>query len=180
MLVKEADFVISTASKRILLAFSSPATPKKAMHQLCVRKIKFQIYVNAGLLKCLNPEEKRARFYVLTEKARKLLSLPHSDVDLHKDWKCIGWILSSPKMKLTVLRFVDERKLCSEEVRMRATQFNWHLSRSSMKDILKELVGKHLVDTELLEGIRFYWIAPYGQKIKDELAVIEPLSSAIS
>jgi len=49
-----------------------------------------------------------------------------------------------------------------------------------MKDILKELVEKHLVDTEILEGIRFYWIAPYGQKIKDELAVIEPLSSAIS
>jgi len=107
MLSKEADFVISPASKRILLAFSSPSTPKKAMHLLCVRKIKFQIYVNAGLLKCLNPEEKRARFYVLTEKARKLLSLPPSELDLHKDWECIGWIISSPKMKLTVLRFVD-------------------------------------------------------------------------
>ncbi len=180
MLVKEAELNISPASKRILLSFSSPTTPKKAMHQLCVRKIKFNIYVNAGLLKCLNPEEKRARFYVLTEKARKLLSLPPSELDLHKDWKCIGWILSSPKMKLTVLRFVDERKLYSEEIRMRATQFNWHLSRPSVKGILKKLVEKHLVDTEILEGIRFYWITPYGQKIKDELAVLAPLSPAIS
>jgi DNA-binding MarR family transcriptional regulator len=168
--------IISPANKRILLAFSTPKTPQKAMLELCLKKIGFNDYIKAGLLKCLNPEESRARFYVLADKARKLLSQPPCDVSLHKDWNCIGWVMSGPKMKLAVLRCVDERKLYSEEIRIRASQFNCHLSRTSVKDILKGLVEKHLVDTEIMERVRFYWITPHGQKIKDELAVIAPLS----
>ena len=171
---------ISPARNKILLAFSSPNTPQKAMHQLCIRKIEFNFYLKNNLLKCLNPEERRARFYVMTDKARKLLNQPPSEIDLNKDWECIGWILSSPRQRLVALRSVDDRKLYSEEVRMVATQLNCHISRPSMKDILKELVERRLVGTEILERVRFYWISSYGKKIKDELAVIAPLVPSIS
>jgi len=170
--------IISPANKRILLAFSIPKTPHQAMFELCLKKIMFAPYIKAGLLKCLNPEESRARFYLLTDKARKLLNQPPCNIGLHKDWNCIGWVMSGPKMKLVVLRCVDERKLYSEEIRIRAGQFNCHLSRTSVKGILKGLAEKHLVDTEIMQRVRFYWITPHGQKIKDELAVIAPLSQA--
>jgi hypothetical protein len=150
------------------------------MHELCLKKIKFRLFIKDGLLKCLNPKTDKARFYVLTNKARKILKQPPSEVNLNKDWECIGWVLSSPKMKLVILRCVDGRKLYSEEIRMRATQFNYHLSRPCVKDILKSLLEKRLVNSEIMEHVRFYWITPYGQKIKDDLAVIAPLAPAIS
>lgn len=177
---KENDFVISPASKRILLAFAYPKTPKQAQVELSVKKIKLKPFLEKHFLKCLNPECRKGRFYIITERTRKILEPNCPEFNLRKDWPIIGWIMASPRQRLVALRSVDERKLYSEEVRMRATQFNWHISRPSMKNILKELVGKHLVDTEILERIRFYWIAPYGQKIKDELAVLAPLSPAIS
>jgi len=171
---------ISPSNKRILLAFSSPCTPKKARHQLCLKKITFKEYLKNKLLKCLTPDERNTKLYVLTDKARMLLGEPPSAIDLNKDWKCIGWLLASPRQRLVVLRSVDDRKLCSEEVRMVATMLNCRISRPSMKDILKELVGRRLVDTEIMEHVRFYWITDYGKKIKDEMAVIAPLSPAIS
>lgn len=167
-------------TRQILLNFSSPRTPRQARLNLSVKKLELRPFLKTGLLKCLNPDSRKGRFYTLTEKARKILEPDCPECNLDKDWEIIGWIVASPQQRLVALRSVYENKLCSEEVRMRATLLNCHISRVSMKNILKELVGKRLVDTEILERIRFYWIAPYGQKIKDELAVIAPLSPAIS
>jgi hypothetical protein len=170
---------ISPANKRILLAFSLPRTPKTAMHILCLKKIKFNLFIKEGLLKCLNPEEKIARFYALTEKTRELLSLPKS-CDENKEWGIIGWVMASPRQRLVVLRSANEQKLTSEEIRARATQLNAKLTRISTKNVLNELIEKHLVDTEVLERMKFYWLTSSGIKIKQELAVISPLSPLFS
>lgn len=164
-------------ARQILLIFASPKTPKQAQIDLSVRKIKLKPFLDKHLLKCLNPECRKGRFYTLTETTRKALEPNCPECSLDKDWHIIGWVLASPRQRLVALRSVDDRKLCSEEVRMRSTQLNCHISRPSMKNILKELIQKHLVDTEILMRERFYWINSYGQEIKNELAVLAPLTS---
>ncbi len=161
--------------KQILLIFSTPKTPKQAAHQLSIRKIKLTSLIKNHLLKCLNPDSRKGRFYVLTDKAREILP-QCPETDINKDWDCIGWILSSPRQRLAIMRCVDGRKLTSEEIRMRATQFNSSISQSSAKNILRELVEKRLIDSEILERIRLYWLSSYGRKIKDEITVCYPLS----
>lgn len=170
----------SPERKRILLAFAEPKTIKQAQTLLSVRKLTAKSFINHSCLKCLNPHAEKGRFYVLSKKARESLNPNCNEYDAYKDWECIGWIVSSPRMRLAVLRSVDNRKLYSEEIRMVATQFNSKLSRTWTRNTLKELEGKKLVESELMEHIRFYWISSYGQKIKDELAVIAPLSPSIS
>lgn len=161
--------------KQILLIFSTPRTPEQAAHQLSVKKLKLTSFVKNHLIKCLNPASRKGRFYVLTNKARDILpGCP--DADTSKDWECIGWIISSPRQRLAVIRCMDERKLTSEEIRMRVTQFNSSISRPSIKNILRELIGRHLVDSEIFTRIRFYWINSHGKEIKDEIAVCYPLS----
>jgi hypothetical protein len=163
-------------TKQILLAFSMPKTPKQVQTTLSIRKIKLKPFIEKGFLECLNPKCRKGRFYVLTQETRERLGLECQECDLNKNWELIGWIMASPKQRLIVLRFIDERKLCSEEVRMRATQLTRHLTRESTKVILKDLINKHLAGSEILERIRFYWITQYGQKIKDEMAVLSPLT----
>lgn len=87
--------------------------------------------------------------------------------------------MSSPRQRLVVLRSVNEQKLISEEIRMKATQLNSHLTRESTKVILKDLGERKLTDSEILERIRFYWITEFGKKIKDEMAVLSPLTPTI-
>ena len=166
--------------KRILLVFSEPRTVKQAQVMLSVRKLTLRSFLNHGCLKCLNPNAEKGRFYVLSKKSRECLKPNCNEYDANKDWECIGWIISSPRMWLAVLRCVDDRKLYSEEIRMVATQFNAKLSRTWTRNTLKELEEKKLVQSEIMEHIRFYWITSHGQKIKDELAVIAPLVPSIS
>jgi len=164
--------------KQVLLIFSIPKTPTQAAKELSLRKLKLKPFLENHLLKCLNPEARKGRFYIMSEKARKYFKISCHEEDINKDWDCIGWIISSPRQRLAIMRCIDELKRTSEEIRARATQFNSHLSRPSAKNILRELIGRHLVDSEILERIKFYWIISYGRKIKDELTVISPLSSA--
>lgn len=166
--------------REILLVFAEPKTLKQAERELCLRKLTLKSFLKNHFLQCLNPDARKGRFYVLTEKARDCLKPNCFEFDINKDWDCIGWIVSSPRMRLAVLRCIDERKLYSEEIRMMATQFNSHLSRSNVKKALRQLIERHLVDSEILERIRFYWITSYGQKIKEELAVISPLHPSFS
>ncbi len=166
--------------KRILLAFAEPRTIKRVQTALSIRKLTLKSFINNACLKCLNPRARKGRFYVLSKKARECLKPNCYEYDSGKDWECIGWVCSSPRMRLAVLRSVDDRKLYSEEIRMVASQFNCRLSRTWTRNTLKELEGKNLVQSEIMEHIRFFWITPYGQKIKDELAVIAPLSPSIS
>lgn len=174
-----AEGINNPRMRQILLVFSIPRTPKQAAIELSVKEVRCWEFLKMGLLKCLNPGCRKSRFYILTDKARESLGLNCSPCDIDKDWEVIGWIISSPMQRLAVLRCVTVRKRNSEEIRMIATQLNCRLSRTSIKTILKHLIEKHLVDAEIIERVRFYWITEYGQKIKDETAVLSPLAPAI-
>jgi len=164
--------------KQTLLVFSLPKTPKQAQVELSVRKLKLRPFLEKHLLKCLNPEARKGRFYILSDKARKSLKT-ECPVSSDLNWELIGWIIASPRQRLVVLRSANEQKLTSEEIRARGTQLNARLTRISTKNVLNELIEKHLVDAEVLERLKFYWLTPYGIKIRRELTVIAPLSSAI-
>lgn len=116
----------------------------------------------------------------MTPKTRQCLKDNCPEDDLNKNWELIGWIISSPRQRLVVLRAVDERKLYSEEIRAKATQFNCHLSRTSAKTILNSLVEKHLIDSETLERVRFYWINHHGLRIRQDINAIVPISPLFS
>lgn len=176
---EEADWINNPKIRQILLVFSGPKTPRQAEIALSVKKLKLKPLLEKHLLKCLNPGCRKGRFYILTNKARGCLGLGCQECDLNKDWELIGWIMASPRQRLIVLRCLDERKLYSEEIRMRATQFTSHLTRESTTIILKELIGRNLADSEIIERIRFYWITEHGKKIRDEMAVLSPLAPAL-
>lgn len=173
---KDADYDLNNLKiKQILLIFLIPKTPSQAERELCIKKFNPKPFLENNLLKCLNPEARKGRFYTLSDKARKPLNINYAD-GINKDWDCIGWIISSPRQRLAVMRSVNDMKLTSEEIRARATQFNCHMDRTSIKRILKQLMEKHLVDSEILERIKFYRANSYGMKIKQELAVIAPIA----
>jgi hypothetical protein len=175
-----ASWINNPKIRQILLIFSTPKTPRQAEKELSVKKLKLKPFLEQHLLRCLNPDARKGRFYILTDKARECLKPNCHEFDLNKDWELIGWIMSSPRQRLVVLRSVNQQKLISEEIRMNATQLNSHLTRESTKVILKDLGERKLTDSEILERLRFYWITKHGKKIKDDMAVIAPLSPAIS
>lgn len=151
------------AKKRVLLSFSIPKTPKEAERELGLKKLKTRPYVEKGLLIPLNPVATKGRLYALTAKARKLLDLSHQGKTLaYSDWALIGWIRSSPLQRFVVMKTVDTVKRTSEELREKASKLNPHISRTSMKGILKALVGRGLVDTEMNRGKRYYWVNDNG------------------
>jgi len=181
--VKKRDvinWIEKRLNKQVLLAFSIPKTPRHVERKLLISKLNLKPFLEKGLLNSLNPEAKKGRFYIVTSKARRLLKLPCSKNDDDRDWGLIGWVISSPRQRLAVLRAVDLQKLTSEEIRARTTQLNANISRTSIKGILKELLERNLIDTEVLESIRFYWLNQQGMKIKQDLAVIAPLSALFS
>lgn len=162
--------------RKILLIFASPKTPKQAARELNTGRIKLRNYLDTHLIECLNPGARKGKFYIASEEARKCLNLFSPEIENCNDWEIIGWIIASPRQRLAIMRCVDEKKLASEEIRMRATQFNSNLTRPATKKTLKHLVQKHLLDSEIMERIRFYWLNEFGARIKDELAVIAPIS----
>lgn len=176
---KETDGINTPGVRRVLLIFAEPKTPRQAEIALSVRKLKLRPFIDKQWLRCLNPNCRKGRIYIVTKKAMEFWDI-RSYSDLNKDWEMIGWILASPRQRLVVLRSVREDKLISEEIRMNATLLNSHLTRESTKVILKELIQRHLIDSEILERIRFYWINELGMKIKDKIAVISPLATSLS
>lgn len=175
----KGDWINHPKTRQILLSFSAPKTPSQVEKELQIKKLKLKPFLDKKLLESLNPDARKGRFYILTSRARRLLKLSDSKKD-RKDWALIGWIMASPKQRLIVLRVMDDRKMTSEEIRERAIQMNPCFSRTSTKDILKELVNKGLVDTEIMERMRFYWINSCGQKIKNELAMSSLIFSWLS
>jgi len=174
-----ASWINNPKIRQILLIFSIPKTPRQAEKELSVKKLKLKPFLEQHLLRCLNPGCRKGKFYIITDKARNILKPNCPECDLNKDWELIGWIMSSPRQRLAVLRSVNQQKLISEEIRMNATQLNSHLTRESTKVILKGLGEKKLTDSEILERLRFYWITEHGKKIKDEMAVLSPLTPTI-
>ena len=131
-------------------------------------------FLEKHLLKLLNPEAKKGRLYVLTNKARKLLGLSHCKNNYTTEWSSIGWIMASKRQRLVVLKVMDSVKRTSENIRERASKYNTHLTRISTKEILKELISKGLIETIIAGRKRYYWI---NVKSKESLNIIMSLGN---
>jgi hypothetical protein len=81
----------------------------------------------------------------------------------------IGWVLASPKQRLVVLKSMDKVKRISENIRERAAKENPHLSRTSTKGILKELLCNRLIESEMIEVKRYYWMNDEGNSILSDI-----------
>lgn len=156
---------------RILHAFSVPRTPREVERKLGITKLKMKPFLSKGVLKSLNPEGRKGRFYVLTDKGGGLLKLPDSENDDRNDWELIGWIKASPRQRLVVLQTMalDSAKRTSEEIRLRASRLNSCLTRISTKTILNELISKGLVDTEMEGKYRYYWLSGKGRVLMKDI-----------
>lgn len=164
-----AEWTSQPEIRRILLAFAVPKTPGYVEKELAIKKLKLKPFLEKHLLKPLNPEARKGRFYTLTSSARRLLKLPALKRGNREDWHLRGFVDSSPRQRLVILRTVDSKKRTSEEIRRRATELNPCLSRPSTKRILKELVSECLVRTEMIDRGRYYWITERGAKLKTQL-----------
>lgn len=150
--------------ENILLAFSTPKTPRQVERELGIRKIKTKHFVDKGVLTLLNPRARKGRLYLQTEKLRvnyKFL-----------DWDIMGWVISSPKQRFVVLKTIaiDSRKRISENIRKKSSGLNECLARISTKEVLKELIKKKLVKTEMGDDRRrYYWVSERGKKILSDI-----------
>ncbi len=167
-----ADSWMSKSKIRyILFAFSAPKTPRQVERELHISKLKLKHFVDKGLLKSLNPNARKGKLYTLTDKSRKKLGFSFNK-NLKTDWDLIGRVIASPKQRLVVLKSMDSAKRTSENIRERASRFNPHLSRISTKAILKELIKDHLIETEMQDGKRYYWINGEGSLILEDVLLI--------
>ena len=69
--------------------------------------------------------------------------------------------MASPRQRLVVLKTMAAypQKMTSEQIRIRSVKLNPCLSRISTKTILKELIQKELVETEMgNDRRRYYWL----------------------
>ena len=163
------EWVNQPEIRKVLIAFALPKTPREAEKELSIRKIKIGPFIKRGLLKALNPYARKGRLYVITKKSSRLLNIPIKKKD--KDWESIGWIVASSMQRAVILKVLDSMKMTSEEIRQVASQQNQHLTRISTKAILKELVEKELVNTEMSERKRYYWISDNGRLLKSQLEI---------
>jgi len=157
---------------RILLSFSVPKTPKQVEKELGIKKLKLKPFLEKNLLKSLNPEARKGRFYILNSKGRRLLKLSGSFENRGIDWDLIGWIMASSRQRLVVLKAIDSVKRTSEKIRERARKINSHLTRISTKAILKELISKGLIETEMTRRKRFYWVSEKGKLLTKDITEI--------
>ncbi|MBW1824714.1 MAG: hypothetical protein JRI87_09135 [Deltaproteobacteria bacterium] len=79
--------------------------------------------------------------------------------------------MASPKQRLVVLRVMDLAKRTSEDIRARASRLNPRMTRVSTKGVLKVLISKGLVHTELVERKRYYWITRKGRCVVRDLGL---------
>ena len=168
---EKADFLWAEkpVNRKILHSFENPRTPVGAAKRLSLTKIKLKPYIEKGLLKPLNPEAKKGKLYVLTDKGRALLNLPKLPSTENLDWDLIGWVAASQKQRMAVLETIamDSVERTSEAIRRRAARYNECLTRISTKGILKELLDKGLVNSRLDRGKRYYGISEEGKNIAD-------------
>jgi len=157
--------------RRVLLAFYSPRTPQMVENITGIKKIKIKPFLEKSLLKSLNPKASKGRLYTVTNKSRRLLKLPTSTIQSNINWAIKGWVIASPRQRAVVLKIIDSAKRTSEEIRQRAIKYNPHLTRISTKSILNELVSKNLVDTELNDRRRYYWINDNGRSIVKDIVM---------
>lgn len=163
------DWLRRPMVRRVLGSFSVPRTPRQVEIELGIGKLKMKPFVERGLVKALNPVAKKGRLFLATGKARKLLNMSGFEKGGKNDWDLIGWLKASPRQRLAILKTMDSTKRVSEAIRERASRSNPSLTRISVKGVLKELVGKGLVETELTDRKRYYWTSDKGRMIVDNL-----------
>jgi predicted transcriptional regulator len=156
-------------AREILSSFSTPKTPRQVEKELGINKLKLKPLLKCHYLKLLNPDARKGRLYILTNKVRKLMGLPGFYRNTIDDWYRIGWIKASPRQRLVVLKAMDRIKRTSEEIRKRVDRYNSHLTRISTKQILKELIEKGLVVSEPNGRKRYYWINEKGFTLKNRV-----------
>jgi predicted transcriptional regulator len=154
---------------RVLVSFTVPRMPSQVERRLGIKKLKITPFVKKGLLKSLNPMARKGRLYIVTDKGRRLLGLPTSKNGTDKCWDVMGWIMASPKQRLVVLQVIDSAKRMSENIRARGSRLNSHLTRISCKGILKQLVTKGLVNSQMRETKRYYWLSGKGKSMTGTL-----------
>ena len=162
-----AQWANNPNTKRILFLLDSPSTPRDIEKALGISKIKMKTLLEKGLVFPLNSNCRKGRLYILTPKARKILSLQVKEFYREADWNLIGWIKASPKQRLILLKTmaIDYYKRTSEEIRLRAAILNPRFTRISTKQVLKELLSKGLIETEVIERKRYYWISKKGKAL---------------
>jgi hypothetical protein len=163
------EWIERSTVKQILLAFYGPRTPGIVQQITGIKKLKLKPYIERNLIKCLNSGARKGRLYTITNKSRKLLTLPTSKNQRDINWAIKGWIIASPRQRLVVLKNIDSVKRTSEEIRERASKLNTHLTRISTKGILKEHVNKNLVATKIKNRKRYYWINDNGRLIVKDI-----------
>lgn len=168
---KLTDWISRLKNKQILFSFSVPKIPTQVKNELGIDKFNLRPYLKRGLIECLNPEGHKGKLYILTNKARRLLKMPISTSGNKKDYDLIGWILASPRQRYVVLKTLslNSVKRTSEEIRIKSSNLNPCLSRISTKSILKELMNKELVETEMGDDRkRYYWVNKEGKSLGSE------------
>lgn len=169
---KLTDWISQLKNKQILFSFSVPKTPTQVKNELGIDKFNLKPYLKRGIIECLNPEGHKGKLYVLTNKTRRLLNISIPAQKNKKDYDLIGWILASPRQRYVVLKTLslNSVKRTSEEIRIKSSNLNPCLSRISTKSILKELMNKELVETEMGDDRkRYYWINKEGKSLGSEL-----------
>lgn len=165
---KEAtEWIRRTKNYQILKSFSHPNTPSKVEQKLCMKKLKLKPFLEKNFIICLNPNARKGRYYGLTNKAKESIDLKKENFSGKINWNLIGWIMASPKQRLVVLKTIsiDCQKRTSEAIRARAYRINPNLTRISTKGILKELISRGLIESEIIDKKRVYWINKKGRKI---------------
>ncbi len=169
---KLPDWISRLKNKQILFSFSVPKTPTQVKNELGIGKFNLKPYLKRGIIECLNPEGHKGKLYVLTNKARRLLKISIPAQKNKKDYDLIGWILASPRQRYVVLKTLSLNlvKRTSEEIRIKSSNLNPCLSRISTKNILKELMDKELVGTEMgRDRKRYYWVNKEVKSLISEL-----------
>jgi DNA-binding PadR family transcriptional regulator len=182
------DWLSQSKIKNTLYSFSIPKTPRDVEKELNITRFNLKPLLKRNMIKCLDPESYKGRLYVLTKKARKLLQLPDSNIDLNKDWKLISNIKGSQKLKKIVLITISKKpvKRTSDEL-LKENDLN-HMHRITIKNTLNSLIKKGLVETELTPDLRrifrgrkiytkklrrYYWISEKGKEVLQDLKLLE-------
>ena len=169
---KLTDWINRSKNKQILFSFSVPKTPTQAKNELGVDKFNLKPFIKRRFIKCLNPEGHKGRLYVLTNKAKRLLKISTPVQKTKKDYDLIGWISAGPRQRYVVLKTLSLNPVrrTSEEIRLRSSNLNPCLSRISTKNILKKLMDKGLVETEMgSDRRRYYWLSEEGKSLSKDL-----------
>lgn len=158
--------------RELLSSFSVPKTPRQVEKELGIKKLKLKPLLKKHYLKVLNPTARKGRLYIVTKKSIKAFNLSCSR-NKTSNWDIIGWIMASPHQRLVVLKSMDQVKRTSEEIRKRADKYNPHLTRISTKGILKELLERKIIETEIHGRKRYYWLRDIENNIIDQISYLE-------